>query len=55
VGVADTDKMEIPDSQISVKQPIVDFKVEELYEDDDNSSDIQDKGGNTESIPLIKV
>ena len=53
-GVADTEKMEIPDSKTSVKQPIVDFKVEELYEDNDNSV-TQEQEKSEEQISLIKV
>ncbi len=53
-GVADTEKMEIPHPRPILKDPVVDFKVEELYEDDDNSI-TQKEGKSEDQIPLTRV
>ncbi|TKJ23971.1 MAG: hypothetical protein CEE43_02065 [Promethearchaeota archaeon Loki_b32] len=48
-GVADTDKVDLPDS------PGLDFKIETLYEDEDNSVSPERSKGNGEKVSLIQV
>lgn len=47
VGIADTDKVDVPDT----KSPALDFEVEELYEKDEGS----EEDGSNSNIPLINI
>ena len=55
VGVADTDKAEIPKEKYSVKQPLVDFTAEELFEEDENNSSEIVQEDSKDQIPLTEI